>query len=100
VLRLDAGGIQLQFFQVYITERLGEALPDASFAPTIETPPNAVPVAEAFGEISPGDACFSDEKHGIDEEAIVFAAAPSVCFFTCDERFDLVPLRISQFVPS
>jgi len=100
MLSSDAGGIQLQFFQVRIAECFGQPLPDICFAPAIEAPPDTVPMTEAFRQVSPGDACFCHEKHGIDEEAIVFAALTAISFFASDQRFDFVPLRISEFMSS
>jgi len=100
MLCLDAGGIQPQFLLVRVTRRLSQSQPDTRLAPTIKASPHTVPVTEAFGHVSPGDACFADEEHGIDEEAIVFATATAIAFFTCDERFDSVPLPIRQVVPT
>ena len=65
------GAIEQQPFQVGILEFSEDAFPNPLPGPAVESPPHAVPVAEALGQISPGSPGFRDPEDCVDEQAII-----------------------------
>jgi len=71
-MRPDHGAVEEEPFQVGILQGQEHPLPDPLLGPAIEPLPDGVPVAEAFGEVSPGGAGLGDPEHGVHEEAVIF----------------------------
>jgi hypothetical protein len=71
LVRADDRAVEDQPFQVRILERLPNTLPDCLSRPAIETPPRAIPVAEALRKITPRRTRLGDPKDCVDKQAIV-----------------------------
>ena len=103
-MSLDAGGIELKFGQLLLEFGLGQSLenllPDAPLAPAVEPTPDAVPIAEAFGEIPPGNAGLQDIEHRVDERAVVGGRSWRIGFSSGQQRFDPVPLLVGELMSS
>ena len=67
LMRTDYRGIQQQNAEVWILQFLHDRLEHAVLAPAIETLKDAVPLAKAFGQVTPRGAGFGDPHDGIDE---------------------------------
>src|SRR3974377_2243056 len=101
LVRPHDGGVEEQVFEVRVDAQSGEkTLPNAFLAPPAETPEDAVPFAELFGQVPPGCARPHQPQHSIDEQTIVFAVAALVTWFAWNKRFDVLPLRVRQFSPN
>jgi hypothetical protein len=74
------GTIEQQPLQVSILEFSEDAFPHPFPGPAVETPPHAVPVAEALEQISPGSPSFRDPEDCIDEEAIILGCDTGITF--------------------
>lgn len=99
---LDDGGIEMGFrqfrFEPVFTEGAKNPFPDPVLAPAIETSPDGVRVAEAFGQVRPGNAGLQDKQDGVHKQPIVFCRAPWIAGFPRQEKFDGRPLLVRQFM--
>src|SRR6516225_10751597 len=59
-------GIQHQHLQVRIAEHVEDPREHAFLAPAVEALKDVVPVAEALGQITPGNSRLCDKEDGID----------------------------------
>jgi hypothetical protein len=101
LVRPHDGGVEDQVFEVRVDAQRGEkTLPNAFLSPPAETPEDAVPFAELFGQVAPGCAGTNQPQHSVDEQTIVFAVAASVTGFAWNKRLDVLPLPVRQFSPN
>jgi hypothetical protein len=101
LVRPHDGGVEDQVFEVRVYAQRGEkTLPNAFLSPPAETPEDAVPFAELFGQVTPGRTCPHQPQHSIDKQTIVFAVAAPVTRFAWNKQFDVLPLRVRQFSPN
>src|SRR5262245_61294964 len=71
LMRPDNRGIEKQMLQVGVAaQRFAEALPNASFAPTVVTLKNRVPVAKTLGQVAPWGTGLRNPKHGVHKQPV------------------------------
>ncbi len=61
---------------------------------------HAVPVAKLRWQVAPRRANPGNPEYGVHEQAVVFAASPSVALFTRHKSFDALPIQVRQFPPN
>ena len=74
-----------------------EALPDTSFAPTIEAAGHRAPEAIAFREITPGGASAQNPQDAIDDHSMVRSGPAGFGFLRGQQRLEPLPLRVGEF---
>jgi hypothetical protein len=74
------GPIQLPRGIGLLLDGLKEALPEPSFAPTIEAAGHRAPGAIAFREVTPGGAGADDPENTVEDAAVVSGWAARVRF--------------------
>jgi hypothetical protein len=65
------GGVEDEHVEVGVAQGRQDGIPSALPGPAVESPPGAVPAAEALGQVAPRDAGAGDVQDGIDEQAVV-----------------------------
>src|ERR1700676_1816783 len=90
-------GVEDQIFEVWIVREGSEdALPDATFAPSVEAYENAVPLGENARQIAPRGARSGDPPHPLDEHSIVRASPARVLRLAHAQILDALPLLVAQ----
>jgi hypothetical protein len=79
-----------------IGEGLQQHVPDTTFGPTPELPPDGVPVAEFFWQIAPGRASAGNPKDRIQHTAMVTRWPTSRTTRLCHERPEERPFLVAQ----
>jgi hypothetical protein len=90
----DHGTVEDQPLQVGVLQDLEDPEPDPLGGPSIEPFPRRVPLAEAFGYVTPGGAGLADPEHGIDEETIVLGGDAGIAGSAGKEVLDPFPVFI------
>jgi hypothetical protein len=90
--------IDQQPFQVRILEFSEQPFPNPFPGPAVESPPHAVPVAEALGQVPPGSAGFRDPEDRVDEQAIILGCDPGVAFLARQKILNSIPIVIGDLV--
>ena len=92
------GALKQEPLQVRVLELPENPFPDPLPGPTVEPPPHAVPVAEAFRQVASGGSGFRDPKHRVDEEAIVLGCDPGIAFPSRQKLLDPIPVIIRDLM--
>src|SRR3954463_4994128 len=67
--------------------------------PSSKAAKDRVPPAEPLMQIAPWRAGAGDPQHRLDEQPVVYCAAPGIAGLARKKRCDPLPLRIAQKVP-
>ena len=94
----DDGRVEDQPLQVGVLQGLEQQPPGALPGPAVETLPDGVPVAEAFGQVAPGDAGSGPPQDGVDEEAVVLGQPAGLAGPSRQQVLDAVPVGIRDGV--
>ena len=101
MVRPHDGRIDDQILEVGIVrEGRKNAMPHTALAPTIETPPYAVPTSECQGQIAPRRAGTRDPQNAFDKHAIVLARPAGIALLSYAKGLDTRPLLILQYQPN
>lgn len=92
----DRRRIDLNIFQFWILQSLGNFLPCSCQAPAVVPPPNRVISTKSFGEICPRNPGFEYKNHTFDKESIVGCSTTGITGFAGTERFEAFPKLIRK----
>ena len=81
---------------VLFGQELENPLENAALGPSVEALVDALPVAEALGQITPRDTGSKPEKNSFDEQPIVRRRAAHMAFAARQNVLDPIPLVIAQ----
>ena len=90
--------IDLDLFQLGITQGLGQPFPDSGGTPAVEPLPDRVGLPESGREVLPGNSGLEDVEHCVDEQPVVDGCSPGVCLLSREQVSDQLPLGIGQFM--
>lgn len=90
----DHGAVEHQPLQIGVFQLLEDPQPDPLSGPAIEPPPGRIPVAEAFGQVTPGCPGLSDPEDGIEEKTVVRGGHAGVAVLSWQEVLDAIPVFI------
>ena len=79
-------------------QRLEDPLPDAGMAPAAEALMHRLPLAIAFRQIAPMRTGMQNPQATVDEHTAVRARASRVAGFAGQQRRNLRPLPVAQFI--
>ena len=79
-------------------KKLKDLLPDSGFGPSAEALVHVLPVAEAFRQIAPGNACPVAIEHRFEKQAVVGCRHSDRTLPPRQQVLDPVPLVIAQSV--
>src|SRR5262245_64915338 len=88
----DDGRVEDEPLQVGVLEGLEDPLPGALPRPAVEAPPHGVPLAEAFGQITPGRARLGDPQDGVEDQAIVLGGPAGLAGASGQQVLDPFPI--------
>ena len=91
----DSGVDHHVFIVVVAPQQPENALENATLRPPAETLMHNLPIAEALGQVAPGDAGTITVQHGFDEQPIVRRRASHMAFTTGQKILDPVPLIVA-----
>ena len=81
-------------------ERLQDALPDPGLAPAVEPARHGADRAITLGQVLPGRPGAVDPENAIDDRAVIVVRPPRARLLRGQQRFQPLPLYISQIVTS
>src|SRR5215204_6050275 len=79
-------------------ENLEDHLPHARSGPSGEALVVAFPVAVSFGHVAPIGTAAQHPQHTVDESPVIRGRLAPVSHLAREKVFDLVPLRLYEFV--
>src|SRR3974390_278062 len=94
------GAVEQQPFQIGVLEFPEDAFPSPLPGPPVESPPDAIPIAETFGQVPPRSPGFRDPKDCIDEQAIILGCHPRTALPSRQKSLDPIPVLIGDLVTS
>src|ERR1700679_2826031 len=98
LVRPDYTGVQKQPLQVGVLEFAEHVFPDSLLGPTAEPTPHRVPVAEAFGQVSPRCPGLGDPENSIHEKPVVLGGNTWVSRLAGQKILDPFPLVVRNRV--
>ena len=77
---------------------LKDALPQPVFAPLVEAPIHGLPGTISLGQVAPWCTRTQNPKNSINDLAVVGSGTTSIRLLGWQQRFDLLPLFVRQFM--
>lgn len=92
--------LNIAFLVRLFLHALEEFLPQSFFAPFVEAAEDRLPRTVPLRQVSPGSAGPQDPQDTVDDLAMILARPSCFRFLRWQERLELFPLLVRQFVPS
>jgi hypothetical protein len=93
----DAGGVEIEFGEIWLSQRRRQPLPDPGLAPAVIATPDTVPVAEPPRQITPWNPRPGDKQHSVHKLPVI-GDSTTRSAAARQKLLDQIPLFIRQFM--